>query len=97
MCAFLRGRPVGKTKNREGAGMRRFYPAILLFFCLTGGGFSQTHTKVDSTLWMLSLPEIQSYRAYYLQEMDKLQQEKSQLIRRGIEDGERLLQSNPDF
>jgi len=76
--------------------MRRGFLTFFLSIILTGTGFSQIRAKVDSTLWMLSLPEIQSYRAYYLQEMDKLQQEKNQLIQRGIEDGERLLASNPD-
>ena len=53
-------------------------------------------TVQDSTFWYLSLPELQSYRAYYSQELQQLQQEKMNLIERGIEDGERLLETSPD-
>ncbi|MBN2030134.1 tetratricopeptide repeat protein [bacterium] len=59
--------------------------------------FPQTGlSEVDSTFWSLSLPEIQNYRAYYVQELEMLQEEKRTLIQRGIEDGERLLQMRYD-
>ena len=39
--------------------------------------FSQSSSSaVDSTFWSLSLPEIQNYRAYYVQELEMLQEEK---------------------
>lgn len=64
---------------------------------LMASGFSQENRSlVDSTFWVLSLPELQSYRAYYVQELEELQQEKKNLIQRGIEDGETLLQMKPD-
>ena len=60
-------------------------------------GFSQTHQMPsDSTLWQLSLPELQNYRTYYIQELEALQQEKQNLVQRGIEDGERLLRMQPN-
>lgn len=66
------------------------------FWCLlTQAGFAQ-YTEIDSTFWLLSLPEIQSHRAYYMQELQALQEEKKNLILRGIEDGERLLEMQPD-
>ncbi|MCD6115812.1 tetratricopeptide repeat protein [bacterium] len=71
--------------------------AALLFSLIIGSGFAQTvGTKSDSSFWYLSLPELQSYKAYYAQELEQLQQEKMNLITRGIEDGERLLASRPD-
>ncbi len=53
--------------------------------------------KMDSSYWYLSLPELQSYKAYYIQELESLYEEKRNLIRRGIDDGERLLASKPDY
>jgi len=50
----------------------------------------------DSAYWDLSLPEIQSYKAYYMQELEAYQNEKQTLIQRGIDDGERLLLSSPE-
>ena len=59
--------------------------------------FSQTsRSDMDSTFWFLSLPELQSYKVYYLQELERLQEETAHLIQKGIEDGERLLQMRPD-
>lgn len=67
-----------------------------LWICSAVSGFGQTaRTRIDSTFWMLSLPEIQSYRAYYVQELEALQEEKRNLIERGTEDGERLLKMQP--
>jgi len=61
-------------------------------------GFSQVNpSAIDSTFWFLSLPELQSHRAYYIQELRALQEEKQNLIKRGIEDGERLLEMKPDL
>lgn len=51
---------------------------------------------VDSAYWHLSLPELESFRSYYLEEMRNNQVEKEMLIKRGIADGERLLRTNPD-
>ena len=76
-------------------------------FCILGlmgiwmgfiqSGLSQVNPSViDSTLWILSLPELQSHRAYYVQELQVLQEEKQNLIQRGIDDGERLLEMKPD-
>ena len=62
-----------------------------------GAGWAQTNPMtIDSTFWLLSLPELQSHKAYYLQELQVLQEEKQNLIQRGIEDGEHLLELNPD-
>ncbi|MCK5147088.1 tetratricopeptide repeat protein [bacterium] len=57
--------------------------------------FSQ-EAIIDSSFNMLTLPELQNYRIYYVDELEALQQEKTDLIKRGIEDGERLLRLNPD-
>ncbi len=56
----------------------------------------ETSASKDSTFWLLSLPELQSYKSYYIQELEALQEEKQNLIQRGIEDGERLLRMRPD-
>jgi len=70
---------------------------IVLFLtgmlCLNLSVWSQTTTAIDSAFWHLSLPELQNYKVYYLQELDRLQELKQNLIRRGIEDGERLLET----
>ena len=51
-----------------------------LIFFLAGwfiSGRSQIRsTQVDSSFWSLSLPELQSYRAFYSQELEMLQEEK---------------------
>ncbi|MBN2414956.1 tetratricopeptide repeat protein [bacterium] len=52
--------------------------------------------SLDSTFHVLSLPELQSYRRYYVLELQSLQQEKQDLIQKGIDDGEKLLAVNPD-
>ena len=67
---------------------------LWLSFASTSWGQSDPAAR-DSTFWILSLPEIQSYRAYFLQELESLQEEKRNLIDRGIEDGEHLLRINP--
>ena len=56
----------------------RFYifMGILLGSFPVLSAFSQTiPADEDSTFWFLSLPEIQNYRAYYLQELEALQEE----------------------
>ncbi len=69
----------------------------LIFIFITSAAFSQvTVQQSDSSYWSLSLPELQSYKAYYIQELEALYQEKRNLILRGIDDGERLLASKPD-
>ena len=61
-------------------------------------GFSQVRTtEIDSTYWQLSLPELQNHKAYYMLELQALQEEKRNLIQRGIEDGERLLEMKPNI
>jgi len=76
--------------------IKNFVRTLLLLF-MTSCALGQTvKTKTDSSFWYLSLPELQSYKAYYSQELEQLQQEKMNLINRGIEDGERLLASRPD-
>jgi tetratricopeptide (TPR) repeat protein len=61
------------------------------------GSFAQTwDTQLDSTFVPYSLPQLQNFRNYYTQEQDRLQQEKMDLIKRGIEDGELQLASRPD-
>ncbi|RKY82382.1 hypothetical protein DRQ07_01465 [candidate division KSB1 bacterium] len=69
--------------------------SIVFVFPVTLSGQTKT-AKTDSSFWYLSLPELQSYKAYYTQEILQLQQEKMNLINRGIEDGEKLLASRPD-
>jgi len=71
---------------------------MLAVFSLTAGGllFAQRQAVVDSTFQMLTLPELQNYRVYYVEEMETLQEEKRYLVQRGIEDGERLLSMSPD-
>ena len=64
---------------------------ILLALSASQALFSQPAAEVDSSFWDLSLPEIENYQRYYADELSKLQQERSELIKRGIEDGERLL------
>ena len=72
------------------------YFGIVSRLCLGSSAWGQTEpATTDSTFWILSLPEIQSYRAYFLQELESLQEEKRNLIDRGIEDGEYLLRMNP--
>lgn len=51
---------------------------------------------LDTAFWDLSLRELEGYRNFYRQELDFLQQEKDNLILRGIADGEKLLESGPD-
>lgn len=72
-----------------------FYLIINLWFispiCAT-----QSKSDVDTLYWSLTLPELQSYRNYYIQELDKLEKQKEKYIDRGIADGERLLQAQPD-
>lgn len=71
----------------------------LLFLAVVPALFAQSGQRpevVDSTFSMLTLPELQNYRVYYVEEMASLQKEKRYLIQRGIEDGERLLSMNPD-
>ncbi|MBN1551614.1 tetratricopeptide repeat protein, partial [bacterium] len=51
---------------------------------------------MDSTFNALSLPQLQQIQNFYLNEMDKLNQERAYLIERGIDDGERLLRSATD-
>ncbi len=75
----------------------QLFGVICLGMGIIKAAFSQTGlSEVDSTFWSLSLPEIQNYRAYYIQELEMLQEEKRTLIQRGIEDGERLLQMRYD-
>ncbi len=70
---------------------------ICLCMGITAAVFPQTdHSVTDSTFWLLSLPEIQNYRAYYVQELEMLQEEKRTLINKGIEDGEHLLEIRYD-
>jgi len=73
---------------------------ITLILLLTGffsSGRAQVRpAQIDSSFWSLSLPELQSYRAFYTQELEALQEEKQSLIKRGISDGERLLQAQSD-
>ena len=59
----------------------------------------QSAAETDSTFWKLTLPEIENYQRYYADELLKLQEERSTLIQRGIEDGERLLslQARPEM
>ena len=57
--------------------------------------FSQSAQR-DSSFWEASLPELESYKVYYLRKLENLQEEKKILIERGIEDGEKILQENPD-
>ncbi|MBN1781430.1 tetratricopeptide repeat protein [bacterium] len=52
--------------------------------------------QLDSTFTPYSLPQLQNFRNYYSQELDRLLQEKTELIQRGIRDGELQLASNPD-
>jgi len=69
---------------------------ILFVFTLNlSQGFSQI-VESDSSFWDASLPELESYKVYYLKKLENLQEEKRILIERGIEDGERILQRNPD-
>ncbi len=58
-------------------------------------GFSQI-AESDSSFWDASLPDLESYKIYYLKKLENLQEEKRILIERGIEDGERILQRDPD-
>jgi len=79
--------------------MRNFQPiSISILICLASLGLSAQNTtdKIDSTFQVLSLPELQSYRRYYLQELQSLHKEKNHLIQKGIGDGERLLSVNPN-
>lgn len=78
--------------------MRKAISILFLSAMLFSNVVAQTiSSEQDSTFWSLSLPEIQGYKAYYMQELERLYDEKRILIQRGIEDGERLLQSNPDY
>lgn len=64
---------------------------IGLTFCRMGLFAQKGPTELDSTLMSLSIQEILDYKAYYQKELEALELEKRRLIRRGIEDGERLL------
>jgi len=78
---------------------RRFYFKLAVCLLFQGFALSWAQGRLperDTTFWHLSLPELQSYRVYYLQELAELQEEKTNLIKRGIEDGERLLQTKPN-
>ena len=69
--------------------------SIMMVICWTG--WSQTwDARMDSTFTQYSLPQLQNFMNYYDQELDRLQDEKKALIRRGIQDGELQLASNPD-
>ena len=71
--------------------------SLMFLQMLTGFVSAQTmRVNPDSAFWQLSLPELQSYRGYYVQELESRQEEKRNLIQRGIEDGERLLAVGPD-
>ena len=73
--------------------MRRII--IILLYCSLG--YSQTsNARLDSTFTPYSLPQLQNFLNYYDQELDELQNEKKELIRRGIQDGELQLASSPD-
>ena len=70
---------------------------ITYILLCTSLGYSQTsNIRLDSTFAPYSLPQLQNFRNYYTQELDQLQNEKKELIRRGIQDGELQLASNPD-
>ena len=81
--------------------MRKSQYKILFSLCLLAclffiiKSYSQA-SPIDSTFWDLSLPEILSYKTYYMQELEVYQREKQSLIQRGIEDGESLLNTNSD-
>ena len=60
-------------------------------------GWAQTwDARMDSTFTPYSLPQLQNFRNFYNQELEQLQEEKSALIQRGIQDGEVQLASSPD-
>lgn len=52
--------------------------------------------KRDSSFWNVSLPELKSYKVFYMNKLENLQNEKRVLIERGIEDGERILEKSLD-
>lgn len=62
-----------------------------LTMLFAGLAFSRENIRPDSAFHGLSMQELQNAAAYYSQEVDALIQEKNDLIRKGIEDGERLL------
>ncbi|NQT23787.1 tetratricopeptide repeat protein, partial [candidate division KSB1 bacterium] len=79
------------------SGSMRILLCIVLLFCLSLPLMGQiTPAEIDTAFWDLSLRELEGYRTFYRQELDFLQQEKDNLILRGIADGEKLLESNPD-
>lgn len=66
--------------------------ALAAGLALAGPAAGQSlRSGADSTFWPLSIQELQDYRGHYSRELDALQAEKRDLIRRGIETGERLL------
>jgi len=65
---------------------------FIIILCSTAAA----QQSADSTFWSLSLPELQSYKTYYVQKLEELQEMKYNLIQRGIADGEKLLEKNPD-
>lgn len=71
---------------------------VIEFCCALSVSFAQKST-IDTTFRNISLPEIKSYKLYYLKELGKLQSEKEELIQRGIKDGELILSQNsvPDI
>lgn len=78
---------------------KRLLIYLLPVLCLSQAALLRgqlTTESMDSTFHVLSLPELQSYRRYYVQELQSLQQEKQDLIQKGIEDGEKLLAVKPD-
>ncbi|MBN2102707.1 tetratricopeptide repeat protein [bacterium] len=77
--------------------MRNLYKIILAMIVSLCMGWGQVrNARMDSTFTQYSLPQLQNFRNYYNQELDRLQEEKRNLIRRGIQDGELQLASNPD-
>ncbi|MFO7891091.1 MAG: tetratricopeptide repeat protein [bacterium] len=72
-----------------------FIIILIVFDCCFSHIFAQGE-KRDSSFWDVSLPELQSYKVYYMKKLENLQNEKRILIERGIEDGERILQKSLD-
>lgn len=70
--------------------------ALISTVRLTAAGAGTGPAGQDTSFWSLSLPEIQSYKAYFQQELESYQEEKNILIMRGIRDGEHLLENYPN-
>ena len=55
---------------------------ITILFCCSLGYSQTSNARLDSTFTPYSLPQLQNFRNYYEQELDELQNEKKELIRR---------------